>query len=66
MVNHILPLNPLKPFKSSTIVAYAICPSVNTFFIFHIFKIEKLKNWQCEYIQGSTYFSFQTKILQFF
>jgi hypothetical protein len=33
-----------------------VCPSVNTFFIFHIFKIENFKIQQCEHIEGSTDF----------
>jgi len=46
-------------FTSS--VACAIGPSVNTFFIFHIFRIKNLKLWQCEHIESSTEFSFQTQ-----
>jgi len=46
-------------------VACAIGPSVNTFFIFHIFRIEIKKIWQHSKIEGPTDFSFQTEILQF-
>jgi hypothetical protein len=49
----------------TTNVACAIGPSENTFFILHIFRIEKLKIWQCEHIDGSTDFSFQTQFFQF-
>jgi hypothetical protein len=49
-----------------TSVACAIGPSVNTFFIFQIFRIENLKIWQHSKIEGPTDFSFQTQIFQFF
>ncbi len=48
-----------------TSVACAVGPSVNTFFIFHIFKIEIFLIRQCEHIEGSPDFSFQTQFLQF-
>jgi len=49
----------------ATSVACAIGPSVNTFLIFHILIIEFLNFLQCEHIEGSTDFSFQTHFLQF-
>ncbi len=48
----------------ATSVACAIGPSVNTFLVFHIL-IEFKKQLQCEHIEGSTDFSFQTQFLQF-
>jgi hypothetical protein len=39
-------------------------PNVNTFFIFHILRIENFQIWQCEHFEGSTDFLFQTQFLQ--
>jgi hypothetical protein len=48
-----------------TSVACAIGPSVNTFFNFHIFRIENFQIRQCAHIESSTDFPFQTQFLQF-
>jgi peroxiredoxin family protein len=49
----------------ATSVACAIGPSVNTFLVFHIL-IELKKKLQCEHIEGSTDFSFQTNFCNLF
>jgi hypothetical protein len=46
-----------------TSVAYVVGPFLNTFFIFHIFRIKTFKIRQCEHIEDSTNFSFQTQLL---
>jgi hypothetical protein len=43
-----------------TSVAYVVSWFVNTFFIFQIFKIKIFKIRQCEHIEDSINFSFQT------
>ncbi len=48
-----------------TSVAYAIDLNVNTFFNFHIFRIENFQILQCEHIESSTDFPFQTQFWQF-
>jgi hypothetical protein len=39
-------------------VAYVVGPSVNTFFVFHIFGIENFEIWHCEHIESSIDVSF--------
>jgi hypothetical protein len=50
-------------------VACIVGPSVNTFplkrYMWTIFRIENFLIWQCEHIEGSTDFPFQTQFLQF-
>jgi hypothetical protein len=48
-----------------TSVAYVVGSFVDTFFIFHIFRIKNFKIQQCEHIEESANFSFQTQFLQF-
>jgi hypothetical protein len=51
-----------------TSVLCAVGPSVNTFISFHIFRIDFLKNQQCEKIEGpsvNTFNHFSTNCLEF-